>query len=356
MIRLERDLRRVVRLGPVAGDALKEGKQKLAGLGYGGLDLPRSLGGAGHSAVVQAQAQFTAGYTDLDLRDVVHIGHGRIPLLSGSTAIRERWQRPLIAGGELAGILATEPTGGTALHRLRTRLHRNADDRWSLSGKKQFVSRIREASVFTVLARDDEGELIAAVLPADRPGITVEPMAPAGLGGWSWGSVSFTGAEVHDEEIIHDAGAAWASHFDYYRPMIGATVLGAAAAYWDLTVAFTRERKSSGVILRPRDTALHTIGKTEHMIRRALIDVMYATIAVERRAPRATVIARAAKAGAVETARAAIDELAWLLGAFGYQANSRAAKIRADVDAYRFADGHDIELMRSVGRLLLDVA
>jgi alkylation response protein AidB-like acyl-CoA dehydrogenase len=355
LTRLEGELASAVRRNVLKGEGLLSVKRDLARrCGYGGLDVPQSLGGSGRSSLFQAMAQFLAGYTDLDLRDAVHLAHGRFPVLHGSPASRERWTQPLVSDGELAAVLATEPTGGTALHRLSTTLRpRRPRKAWVMEGLKQYVSRVEEASVLTVFAQCPAGGLVAAVVPADRRGVVVEPLVPVGLGGWSWSRVRFEQVEVCSHELLPDADRAWQEHFTYYRPMVAACVLGAAAAYWDIVATFTRARLSSGAISRVRDTALEKLGEAEHAIRRAMLDIMHVTIAVEKRAPSAAIVSRSAKAAAVETARHVVDDLAGLLGAAGFQADSRAAKISRDIAAYRFADGHDGELMRSAGRAML---
>jgi alkylation response protein AidB-like acyl-CoA dehydrogenase len=332
------------------GERLLSVKRDLARLNYGGLDVPCSLGGAGRSSLLQC-------YADLDLRDAAHLAHGRFPLLHARPPVRERWASPLLSNGELAAVFATEPTGGTALRQLRTKLRpRGRSGSWALDGVKQFVSRAAEASVVTVFARGPNGQLGAAVVPADRPGVAVVPLAPAGLGGWSWGRVHFDGVQVGEHEVLPDARAAWDEHFTYYRPMVAACVLGAAAAYWDVVAGFTRDRLSAGAVARVKDSALETLGEGEHAIRQAMLDVMHATLAVERCSPTAVIMSCSAKAGAVEAARRAVDDLVGLFGAAGFQADSRAAKIARDVATYRFADGDGSELQRPAGRALLSEA
>ncbi len=64
--------------------------------------------------------------------------------------------------------------------------------------------------------------------------------------------------------------------------------------------------------------------------------------------------ARISKAHGVDTALAAVSELAPLLGAAGFTAASPLAKARADLPALQYADGIHDSLYRSGGKTLLD--
>ena len=60
------------------GSALLEAKRRLHAAGVGAATAPASVGGGGHRYVVQVGIQFLAGYRDLTLRDVAHVGHGAL--------------------------------------------------------------------------------------------------------------------------------------------------------------------------------------------------------------------------------------------------------------------------------------
>lgn len=84
--------------------------------------------------------------------------------------------------------LAADPTlpVGIALHEgfgrapteYRTRICRNADGSWSVSGRKQAVPFGRNALHLVVIGRDDSGALRAAIVDGDDAGITVENDSP----------------------------------------------------------------------------------------------------------------------------------------------------------------------------------
>src|SRR6266702_8250285 len=64
--------------------------------------------------------------------------------------------------------------------------------------------------------------------------------------------------------------------FACYRPLVAATALGAAAAVHDQTAAALVARREAGRIVRVRDNALITLGRTWAQLNAALLAVLTA--------------------------------------------------------------------------------
>ena len=360
LCRFERDLRGVLASVPrdaahVLTDPLAV-KRRLASLGYGGLDVPRSLGGEGRSPLLQALVQFVCGYYDIDLRDCAHVGHGRLLIASTNGEQRSRWARRLLAG-ELVGVAATEPGGGSNLRTLRTTATPVGERNWRLSGEKCWISRIEEASGFIVFFADaQEGTMSAAVIDADAAGLRRTRLQPEGLEGWSWGRLQLTRVPISTRELLAPPGRAkelFEAHFDYYRPLVAATALGAAAAAHDGAVHELRERLAEGAITRPRDSTTEVIARTLIELRAAVAAVLTSQQRVELHASDATLWSRSVKGYAVETALAAVTALTPLVGAMAFQHSNPLAKARRDLHGFLYADGIHDTLFQSVGRALI---
>ncbi|WP_235039433.1 acyl-CoA dehydrogenase family protein [Kibdelosporangium aridum] len=123
-------------------------------------------------------AQFICGFHDIDLRDTVGLGHGR--LLAHHTAgySRSRWLTRL-AKGELAGIAITEPHGGSRPAEPRTCAARQPDGTWQVNGRKTWISRLVEASVFIVFFRDPMATWPPPQSTETHPDYTRNPWNPA---------------------------------------------------------------------------------------------------------------------------------------------------------------------------------
>ncbi|MFB4296739.1 acyl-CoA dehydrogenase family protein [Actinomadura sp. NTSP31] len=296
-------------------------------------------------------AQFVCGYRDVDLRDAVTLGYGRLIARHGRPALRERWGSRLAAGA-LVGVAITEPHGGSRPAAARTRATVGPDGTWLVSGRKTWISRLDEASVFVVFFQAPEGGLAAAAIDAAEPGLYREPVSPEGLAGWTWGVLDLDAVPVHpDRDVLRGHGMSLLRrHFTAYRPLVTATALGAAAAVFDAASTHLTYRKSSGDLPRLRDSALVTLGRTHAQLTAALLGTAVAAQLAHAEADWAEQCAWEMKAHGVDTACQAATELAQLLGASGYRADSPVAKARRDLGALQFADGIHDSLYRSSGK------
>jgi alkylation response protein AidB-like acyl-CoA dehydrogenase len=296
-------------------------------------------------------AQFVCGYRDIDLRDAVTLGHGSLIAQYGRPALRDRWG-PRVAAGELVGVATTEPHGGSRSATARTCATPGPDGTWLVSGRKTWISRLTEASVFVVFFQDPDRRLAAAAIDAAEPGLYRQPVSPAGLAGWTWGVLDLDAVPVHpDRDVLVGHGMSLLRrHFTAYRPLVTATALGAAAAVFDTVNAHLMYRQTSGDLPRLRDSALVTLGRTHAQLTTALLGTAVAAQLAHAKADRAEQWGWEMKAHGVDTAHQAATELAQLLGAAGYRADSPIAKARRDLGALLIADGIHDTLYRSAGK------
>jgi alkylation response protein AidB-like acyl-CoA dehydrogenase len=139
-------------------------------------------------------------------------------------------------------------------------------------------------------------------------------------------------------------------HFAAYRPLVTATALGGAAAVFDTVAATLATRRASGELARLRDTALVTLGRAHANLVTALLGVIVAAQLSSAGRQDAERWGAAMKAHGIDTANQAAAELALLLGAVGYRADSPVAKIRRDLGGLLYADGIHDSLYRTAGK------
>lgn len=330
-------------------------KRNLAAEGYGGIDVPASIGGRGKSSLLQMLIQFLCGYSDLDYRDIAHIGHGRLILNHGSQVQLERWANAILSGC-LVGIAVTEPHGGTLVQSMRTVADKLPGGKWVLSGEKCWISRISEAAVIIVFFKIAGTETIAAaLLDPLSPGISKETLEPAGLHGWSWGRLMFQSVEFADSDFLATPARGldlFRDHFMYYRPMVAMTALGGAAAMYDeIMLGLTSKVyvKSQDSV---RDSAWETLGRGFIEIQAAALSALVAQQLVGSRQEMAGVWSRSSKALGCQAAYSLASKLAVFGGAAAYHEQSRITKIHDDLRAFLYADGVIDALFRSSGREL----
>lgn len=301
-------------------------------------------------AVAQVMVQFACGYIDIDLRDAVGPGHGALIARHGSAAVRDRWL-PRLKAGELAGIAITEKHGGSQPAAMRTQARVAADGTWLISGCKTWISRLTEAAVFVVFFRSPNGCLAAATVDATNPGLCRRPVPPAGLAGWSWGVLELDAVRVRPNDVlIGDGMQLLRQHFAGYRPLVTATALGGAAAVFDTVTQVLAARRAAGDVVRLRDSALVTVGRAHVQITTALLGTVLAAQLARTSHADAELWGAATKAHGIDIANQTAAELALLVGAAGFRADSRVAKVRRDLNGLLYADGIHDSLYRAAGK------
>jgi alkylation response protein AidB-like acyl-CoA dehydrogenase len=355
LARLEADLTEILAATPMTGTSasvrLLAVRRRLA-------ERVRTDRSSGDTAEIRAMAEalagFVCGFYDLDLRDAVGPGHGRMILKHGTEPARRRW-RARLAGGDLAGIAATERHGGSRLQEITTRASAKPGGGWWINGEKCWVSRLTESAAFVVFFKNPDDKITAAVIEAGTPGLERGPIAPSGLGGWDWGTLAFTDVVVSEDDLLGGDGgglAVFRRHFAAFRPLVAATALGTAAGAHTQVAATLTARAATGLLPRLRDTALVTLGRTHAEINAALLSAIAAARLTASGSPHADLWSREVKAHAVDAAHRALQELPLLVGAGGFRADSALAKARADVSGLLYADGIHDSLLRSAGRTL----
>lgn len=306
--------------------------------------------------LVQALRQFVCGFHDPDLRDASGAGHGRMIVRHGAEVAAAAWGARLRAG-DLVGIAASERHGGSRLREITTTARDRPGGGWWLTGEKCWVSRLDEASGFVVFFRNPGGAVTAAVVSAEAGGLRRQPVRPAGLGGWSWGTLQLVDVTVMPEDLVGEDGdglTVFNEHFAHYRPLVTMTALGAAASIHSAVADALRARVEMGIVSRPRDTALVALGRTHVELTAALLAVL-ATVAMGSASfATSNLWSRVTKAYGVDAAHRASTDLPLLVGALGFAAGSRMTKIRNDLTGLLFADGIHDSLYRSAGRTLLE--
>ncbi|MFB8005219.1 acyl-CoA dehydrogenase family protein [Nocardia sp. NPDC056000] len=328
--------------GPERSRALQEIRSELA--------LRGMLDTTGQPMVFAALAQFLCGYRDIDLRDAFGLGHGVLIDRYGKPRARQRWVPQLLAG-QLAGIAITESHGGSNPAATRTTATAATDGTWLVTGRKTWISRLAEAAVFIVFFRAPDGTMAAATIDATSPRLHRHPIEPAGLAGWAWGVLDLDAVVVRPEDVLCGEGMAMLrQHFARYRPLVTSTALGGAAALFDEVTESLAARLATPAITRLRDSALVTVGRSHVQLVTALLGAIAAGQLAETAHPDTERWGAATKAHGIDIANQTAADLALLVGAEGFRAHGRLAKIRRDLSGLLYADGIHDSLYRAAGK------
>src|SRR5690242_751552 len=176
--------------------------------------LPPEVGGSGEGFLAYAGLNEEIGrstWAQLVFNcQAPDAGNGEILHLFGTAEQKERWLRPLVAGEARSFFSMTEPeVSGADPTSLRTTARLDGDE-WVIDGHKWFSSGAEGAAfgiVMAVTEPDAEPHRRASqiLVPADAPGITIEPVPVLGHRGRGWSThcdVRYEGVRVPAQNLL----------------------------------------------------------------------------------------------------------------------------------------------------------
>src|SRR6266576_5228829 len=144
-------------------------------------------------------------------------GNGEILHHFGSEEQKERWLKPLVAGDIRSFFSMTEPdVSGSDPTDLRTTAALDGDE-WVINGRKWFSSGA-EGSAFGIVMvvtepdADPRRRTSQIIVPAEAPGIQIEPVPTLGHRGRGWTThceVTYTDVRVPTENLLGERGAGF---------------------------------------------------------------------------------------------------------------------------------------------------
>ncbi|MGW0389889.1 acyl-CoA dehydrogenase family protein [Streptomyces sp. NPDC003042] len=349
-----RDLARQ-RLKPLAekGEPGRVNRPLLAALGELGLLERVFTSGALQLCLLRESLAYgcTEAETALALQ-----GLGAYPVLrSGSEAQRERWLPGVRAGRLVAAFALSEPGAGSdaaALTLSAVRDGKAAGAGWRLNGRKCWISNAPEADFYTVFARTGEAAgakgITAFLVPADRPGLTGEPLDM--LSPHPIGSLSFDGVPVGARDVLGEPGQGFRvamETLNLFRPSVGAFAVGMARAALDATLAHTAGRTAFGGVLADLQAVAHRVAEMATRTEAARLLVYAAAAAYDRGSPDVPRRAAMAKLLATETAQYVVDHAVQLHGAAALRRGHLLEHLYREVRAPRIYEGAS-EVQRTI--------
>ncbi|MEA3301423.1 MAG: acyl-CoA dehydrogenase [Pseudomonadota bacterium] len=291
--------------------------EAMAELGWLGLALPESLGGAGLGA---AEATVIAGGLGRWLLPAPYVPCALLPsvvLARCATAPLAAGLAARLAAGEEALTLAWQEQPGQLDAAASTAT------RWVdglLDGVKLFVADPSADGTLLVLARDGAGDPLLAAVPANAPGVTLDRQA-AGQG--SLATVVFARVPVTPDQVLSSGEAALAAMdaaLASGRIAMGAWLSGVASSCLDKTLGHLRDRQQFGKPLAAFQALRHRCVDLRIALELANASWRHALDAFQRDpADTATLAAiAAAKARCADTALAVAREAIQMHGAMGF--------------------------------------
>lgn len=263
----------------------------------------------------------------------------------GNDSLRERWLPALTSGETYVAFGLTEPHAGSDAMAIRTTATADDGGCYVLNGEKTSVTMLAHAEAMIVVARTEHDGVDVGVstflVELGAAGITKSTMLDTGWRPMGRGTVVFDDVRVPAEAMIGTEGSAFRSvlgGFDFTRPLLALTGIGAAQAAVDLTARHVRDRTAFGQPLSRSEGVSFPLAEHSTTLEAARL-LCYDTLSRRTAGDKHTAEAAMAKWFGPKMASAAIKECLLLHGHYGYATEMGLEQRLRDVMAVEIADG-----------------
>ncbi|MCL4857816.1 MAG: acyl-CoA dehydrogenase family protein [Caldilineaceae bacterium] len=221
-------------------------------LGYLGVPIPETYGGAELDYISEAIVFEEVGYADSSVRTTLSVQMSLVELtiLKWGTEEQKRHYLPKLCSGEWIGCFGlTEPNAGSDAGNIATTAKRDGDG-WLLSGQKTWISNGTWADVAIVFAQTQPGSkhkgMAAFLVDAKTPGFTSRKMTgKLGLLASDTGELFLDNVRVPDSSRLGEVGEGFRvamSALDNGRYGVASGCVGTAQRALDVSVQYAKER------------------------------------------------------------------------------------------------------------------
>jgi acyl-CoA dehydrogenase len=204
-----------------AGRLLAELRERAKAEGLWAPHLPPEAGGSGRGFLAYADLNEEIGRVTWAQYvfncQAPDAGNGEILHQFGTDAQQDRWLKPLVDGDARSFFSMTEPdVSGADPTALQTTAVLDGDE-WVIDGKKWFSSGAEGALFGIVMAvtepdAEPRRRMSQIIVPADAPGVTIEPVPVLGHRGRGWTThceVTYENVRVPAENLLGERGAGF---------------------------------------------------------------------------------------------------------------------------------------------------
>jgi butyryl-CoA dehydrogenase len=319
---------------------------KMGDLGLFGLPFPEEHGGGGGDFTSLCVAIEEIGRVDQSMGITLEagVGLGINPIATfGTEEQKARWLPDLLTGRTLAAFGLTEPEAGSDAGATKTRAELDGDE-WVINGTKAFITNSGTAitSVITVTARTGPDEISAILVPAETPGLTVEP-AYRKLG---WHASDTHGLVLEEcrvpaRNLLGERGRGFhqfLATLDDGRIAIAALAVGLAQACLEASVAYAKERYAFGHPIGRNQGVAFQVADLKVMVEAARL-LTYKAAALKDAGRPIKEAAAVAKLYATESAVTATRITAQIHGGYGFVEDSPVARYYRDAKILEIGEG-----------------
>ncbi len=246
-------------LGPITPQVDESGVfpqeliDKMGKLGFYGIKMPKSLGGAGADqrsyAIVMEEVSRKSGIASIYISSPNSL-MGTPFLLVGTPEQKEKYLRTMISGEKFYAFGLTEPGAGSDAGSMTTSAVPDGDY-YILNGRKTFITGAPLADYTVIFAKTDPSRgakgITAFIVDMTLPGVSCgKPEKKMGMIGCPTSDVILEDVRVHKSEILGEVNMGFITAMktlDVGRVGVAAQALGLAQGAMDEAIKYVKERK-----------------------------------------------------------------------------------------------------------------
>ena len=320
-------------IAPKAAEIDKSGRwpaeiiAKMAELGFMGMAIPESHGGAGLDALSYAMAMEEISAACASCGVIMSVNNSLFcdPIYKfGSPEQKKDVLTPVAAGKQLGCFGLTEPMSGSDAQTMVTEAKKDGST-WTLNGAKNWITNGPHADYVLVFAVTDRSAAkvrhTAFLVPKGTPGFTLNAADhKLGIHGAHSCTVFFENVKLPDSAIVGVAGDGFKvamATLDGGRIGIAAQALGIARAALEVSVAYAKERKSFGVPIAQHQAIQFMLADMATELDAARL-LTWRAATMKDKGARHSMESAAAKLYASETATRVAHKAIQIHGGYGY--------------------------------------
>ena len=329
--------------------------RQAAELGFAGIYVRDDVGGSGLTRLDSALIFEELARGDPSTAAFISIHNMASWMIDrfGSDELRTRYLPRLTTMELIASYCLTEPGSGSDAASLRTSARLDGAA-YVLNGSKAFISGGGASDVYVVMARTgEEGPkgISAFVVEKDMPGLSFG--AQERKLGWNsqpTAQVNLDDCRVPAENRISAEGEGFRiamAGLDSGRLNIAACSVGGAAYALETAKAYAESRTQFGRPLKDFQALQFKLADMATDLEASRLMVWRGADALDRRAPRATMLCAMAKRFATDACFQIADEALQIHGGYGYLKDYPLERILRDLRVHRILEGTN-EIMRVI--------
>ena len=322
--------------------------EKMAALGYFGIQVPPALGGAGldtvsYAIIIEEISRVCAA---LGLCVTVHNSVAVYPLMAfGTDGQQERWVRPMAQGKKIGAFCLTEPDAGSDAGAVSATALADGDQ-YVLNANKVFVTNGGVADICLIFARTDPaaGRRGISVVVAERgqPGFVVGDLEDlCGMRANPVSSIRLYDCRVPQDHLLGRCGQGLQiglAALDTGRMGIAAQAVGIAQAALEEALQYARQRRTFGTAIENHQAVQMMIADMATQVQAARL-LVYRAAALRDKNEAFTQESAMAKLFASEAACKVTDAAVQIHGGYGYSKAYAVERYYRDARVTRIYEG-----------------